>query len=303
VCIVNFQFLIALNSLFDSQAQCDNIIEYYASHINVPQHQLMITYNSKGLVHGKIRIYTDSCNFIACNCNPDQGMLIPSVVYDGDENIHIRNPPRTDGVPDGQHTVLVIEKATVFQRLIATKLVEQSQNTVTIVTGGGYPDLPTRRFVALCHQANFRILGIADCDPFGIEIMAIYKWGSFCHIREKNKLSAPSLEWIGLKPEHLGDSEDSITFGASKLPLLPIDKRKLNSVVQRFQALEGEDAEEWLAQAQLLSALDCKCELEILHVCMSFGLICIVCAYTIAGDCRAGKCCYGLGSIIALYSR
>jgi meiotic recombination protein SPO11 len=230
-------------------------------------------------------------------------MLIPSVVYDGDENIQIRNPLRTDGVPDGQHTVLVIEKATVFQRLIASKLVEQSQNTVTIVTGGGYPDLPTRRFVALCHQANFRILGIADCDPFGIEIMAIYKWGSFCHIREKSKLSAPSLEWIGLKPEHLGDSVDSITSGASKLPLLPIDKRKMNSVIQRLQALEGEDAEEWLAQAQLLSALDCKCELEILHVGLPFGLICIVCVYTSAGDRRAGKCCYGLGFVIALYSR
>jgi meiotic recombination protein SPO11 len=257
--------LILSRSLFDSQAQCDQIIEYYASRIQIPQHQLMITYNSKGLVHGKIRIYTDSYNFIACDCSPDQGMLIPSVVYDGEENIQIRNPRRYDGVPDGQHTVLVIEKATVFQRLIASKLVEESQNTVTIVTGGGYPDLPTRRFVALCNQANFRILGIADCDPFGIEIMAIYKWGSMCHIREQEKLAAPKLEWVGLKPEHLGD-DDSISFGGPKAPLLPIDVRKINSVIQRLQATEGEDAEEWLAQAQLMRDLSCKCELEILHV-------------------------------------
>lgn len=248
----------------------------------------MITYNSKGLVYGKLRIYTDSCNFIACDCNPDQGMLIPSIVYDGEDNIEIRNPRRSDGVPDGQHTVLVIEKATVFQRLLASKFVEQCQNTVTIVTGGGYPDLPTRRFVALCHQANFRVLGIADCDPFGIEIMLIYKWGSICHIREKDKLSATNLEWVGLKPEHLADTPDSISFGGPKQPLIPIDRRKINSVIQRLQAIEDEDADEWLAQTQLMSSLDCKCELEILHVSIfnNFPLFLYVC-HKMIGNCWA----------------
>jgi len=242
------------------------IIEHYACQINVPQHHLMITYNSKGLVHGKLRIYTDSRTFVSCDGNPDQGMLIPSVVYEGEGSVFIRNPKRTDGVPDGQHTVLVVEKATVFQRLIAAKLVEHSQNTLTIVTGGGYPDLPTRRFVALCHEANFRILGVADCDPFGLEILSIYKWGSFNHIREEHMLAAPSLEWVGLMPQELGESPECLTRGAPKHPLLPIDKRKIDSVIQRLQAIAGTEAEEWLAQAQLMRDLDCKCELEILHV-------------------------------------
>ena len=253
-------------SLFDTQAQCDQIIEYYANKIRIPQHQLMITYNSKGLVHGKIRIYTDSCNFVSCNSNPAQGMLIPSIVYEREENIWVRNPQRTDGVPELQHTVIVVEKATVFQRLISSRIVENSLDRITIVTGGGYPDLPTRRFLALCHEAQFRILGIADCDPFGIEIMAVYKWGSFTHAREKELLAAPSLEWVGLKPEDLEDNPDLMTSGFSKLPLLPIDKRKLNSVIQRLQAIQGDESAEWLAQARLMSSVDCKCELEILHV-------------------------------------
>lgn len=242
------------------------IIEQYASQINVPQHHLMITYNSKGLVHGKLRIYTDVRSFVSCDSNPDQGMLIPSIVYEGEGAVCIRNPKRTDGVPDGQHTVLIVEKATVFQRLIAAKLVEQSQNTLTIVTGGGYPDLPTRRFVALCHEAKFRILGIADCDPFGIEILSIYKWGSFNHIREQHMLAAPSLQWVGLMPQDLGESDASLTRGAQKNPLMPIDKRKIESVISRLENIEGSEAEEWLAQAQLMRELDCKCELEILHV-------------------------------------
>jgi len=253
-------------SIFDTQAQCDQIIEYYANKIRIPQHQLMITYNSKGLVHGKIRIYTDSCNFVSCNSNPAQGMLIPSIVYEREDNIWVRNPQRTDGVPELQHTVIVVEKATVFQRLISSRIVENSLDRITIVTGGGYPDLPTRRFLALCHEAQFRILGIADCDPFGIEIMAVYKWGSFTHAREKELLAAPSLEWVGLKPEDLEDNPDLMTSGFSKLPLLPIDKRKLNSVIQRLQAIQGDESAEWLAQARLMSSVDCKCELEILHV-------------------------------------
>ncbi len=264
--------------LFDTQAQCDQIVEHYACQIQIPQHQLMITYNSKGLVHGKIRIYTDSRNFVACDCNPDQGMLIPSIVYDGGEEIRMRNPQRSDGVPEGRHTVLVIEKATVFQRLIASKFVEESQNTVTLVTGGGYPDLPTRRFVALCHAAGFRVLGIADCDPFGIEIMMTYKWGSIAHSREKQALAAPSLEWVGLKPQDLGDDVDSMTFGAPKNPLLPLDKRKIESVIQRLQASDAEDADEWLAQAQLMRHLDCKCELEILHVGGSMTIFSCYCS-------------------------
>jgi meiotic recombination protein SPO11 len=255
-----------LCSLFDSQAQCDQIIEYYASKIRIPQHQLMITYNSKGLVHGNIRIYTDSCNFMSCNCNPDQGMLIPSIVYEREENVRVQNPQRTDGVPELQHTVIVVEKATVFQRLIASKFVENSLNRVTIVSGGGYPDLPTRRFLALCHEAQFRIVGIADCDPFGIEIMAVYKWGSFTHMREKELLAAPSLEWVGLKPEDLEDNPDLMNAGVSKLPLLPIDKRKLNSVIRRLQTIQGDESAEWLAQAQLMSSVGSKCELEVLHV-------------------------------------
>jgi meiotic recombination protein SPO11 len=226
----------------------------------------MITYNSKGLVHGKIRIYTDSVTYVACDCNPDQGMLVPSIVYDGGEGIRVRIPQRTDGVPEGIHTVLVIEKATVFQRLLSSKFVEKSQNTVTLITGGGYPDLPTRRFVALCHVAGFRIIGIADCDPFGIEIMMTYKWGSLAHAREKGSLAASGMEWVGLKPQDLGDSEDSMTFGASKNPMMPLDKRKIESVIQRLEASEEKDADEWLAQAQLMKILDCKCELEILHV-------------------------------------
>jgi meiotic recombination protein SPO11 len=285
------------HSLFETQAQCDQIVEYFAKLIQVPQHQLMITYNSKGLVHGKLRIYTDSRNFVSCDSNPDQGTLIPSIVYDGGGSIRIRNPQRSDGVPDGRHTVLVIEKATVFQRLIASKLVEQSQHSVTLVTGGGYPDLPTRRFVALCHAANFRVVGIADCDPFGIEIMMTYKWGSSQHAREKQALSAPSLEWLGLKPEHLGDSADSITFGAPKNPLLPVDIRKIDSVILRLQAAEDEDALEWLAQAQLMRHLDCKCELEILHVVCSNSNAAVQ-IHTSAGHRRPRECRRILGAVM-----
>jgi meiotic recombination protein SPO11 len=193
-------------------------------------------------------------------------MTIPSFVYDAEDQVTIQIPKRSDGLAEGQHTVLVVEKSTVFQRLMASKFVQHSRNTVTLVTGGGYPDLPTRRFVALCHQAGCRVLGVADCDPFGIEIMAVYKWGSFAHARETQMLAASSLEWVGLKPQDLGDYLSSSTANSLTAPLLPLDSRKIESLIKRLEKIEGDEAAEWLAQVQLMKELHCKCELEILHV-------------------------------------
>jgi len=53
-----------------------------------------------------------------------------------------------------------------------------------IVTGRGFPDLATR---ALVHQVSTRfrlpVVGLADCNPFGLALLLTYKFGSAVNIR------------------------------------------------------------------------------------------------------------------------
>lgn len=45
------------------------------------------------------------------------------------------------------HYILVVEKETVFQRLANDKFCER--NRCIVITGRGYPDIPTRRLIVL----------------------------------------------------------------------------------------------------------------------------------------------------------
>lgn len=68
--------------------------------------------------------------------------------------------------------------------------------------GKGYPDLATLEFLNLVHSARplMPILGVFDCDPHGIEIMRIYKYGSL-RLRHEENARVPGLRWLGVKME------------------------------------------------------------------------------------------------------
>jgi len=70
--------------------------------------------------------------------------------------------------------VLIIEKDAIFQ-----KLLEENCSRVLrciLVTGKGYPDVATRMLVKmLSEKMNLPVYIIVDADPFGIDIMLIYR--------------------------------------------------------------------------------------------------------------------------------
>ena len=73
---------------------------------------------------------------------------------------------------------------------------------VLIVTGRGYSDFGTRRFLQLLTERdpNLSMFYIGDADPFGAEIFFTYLFGSLtsCIIENKSHCSTLfAMEWIG----------------------------------------------------------------------------------------------------------
>jgi meiotic recombination protein SPO11 len=70
--------------------------------------------------------------------------------------------------------VLVVEKDSVFQQLLREEC--PSFNNCILVTGKGYPDIPTRMFVhLLSEKVQIPIYALVDANPHGFEIMCVYR--------------------------------------------------------------------------------------------------------------------------------
>jgi meiotic recombination protein SPO11 len=41
-------------------------------------------------------------------------------------------------------------------------------------------------------------LGIVDADPYGLDILSVYKYGSLSMQHENGKLAATRIKWLGL---------------------------------------------------------------------------------------------------------
>lgn len=70
--------------------------------------------------------------------------------------------------------ILVIEKEAVFQKLLQENC-PRALNCI-LVTGKGYPDVATRMLVKLLSdKMDLPVYIIVDADPFGVDIMLIYR--------------------------------------------------------------------------------------------------------------------------------
>lgn len=78
------------------------------------------------------------------------------------------------GIRTTAEYVLVVEKDSVFQKLLHEQC--PSFNQCILVTGKGYPDISTRMLVhLLSEKADLPVYAIVDANPFGFEIMCVYR--------------------------------------------------------------------------------------------------------------------------------
>ncbi|KAJ7014332.1 meiotic recombination protein SPO11-1 isoform X2 [Populus alba x Populus x berolinensis] len=95
--------------------------------------------------------------------------------------------------------ILIVEKESVFQRLANDKFC--NANRCIVITGRGYPDIPTRRFLRLLvEKLCLPVYCLVDCDPYGFDILTTYRFGSMQMAFDAKVLRVPEVQWLGAFP-------------------------------------------------------------------------------------------------------
>ena len=145
--------------LFETQKTVDQTINDIARCLEIPRAQMGVVSCPKGFISGKMKWTNENGSITECW---GQIITIPS------------QPEKLKKICCSAKFIMVIEKESVFARLTSTKLIE----SVLMITGRGMPDFSTRYFVKMLQDIfNIPILGLFDCDPYGLLIMQIYKYG------------------------------------------------------------------------------------------------------------------------------
>jgi len=48
-------------------------------------------------------------------------------------------------------------------------------------------------------SSRIPILALVDADPYGLDILHVYKYGSYATVHESDTLTAPRVELLGIK--------------------------------------------------------------------------------------------------------
>ncbi|KAF7234444.1 hypothetical protein EG68_11888 [Paragonimus skrjabini miyazakii] len=130
--------------------------------------------------------------------------------------------------------VLVIEKDTIFQKLVNEEFYE-TYAPCLLMTAKGYPDLQTRCLLAELGKkfTEVPILGLFDADVHGLGVYCTYKYGTQNPTMRNSKLSPvkiEQLELLGVLPSEL----QSLQIRASELnQLTKADRALLKGIFKR----------------------------------------------------------------------
>ena len=171
---------------------------------------------------------------------------------------------------DSISAVFVLEKECIFRRLLNDNFVERQYNgKALLVTACGFPDVQTRM---LLNRLSFKypslpIYGIADFDPYGVEIMATYTMGSKSRAHERDVLACPSLRWLGI---HSSDIEAYQVPPSLKIPMTERDNSRVRKMLER-EIFASPARAFWRHQLQEFLDKGCKYEIEALNAVHHVG--------------------------------
>ncbi|XP_042197757.1 meiotic recombination protein SPO11 isoform X1 [Callorhinchus milii] len=231
--------------VFGSQSVLDAIINDISCLLKVPRRYLHILSTARGYIAGDLYYTEEDGTRVNCSCN-STAILVPSNV---------------DGVKYLNSTakfVLIVEKDATFQRLLddafCTKL-----SPCIIITGKGVPDLNTRLMVRkLWDTLHIPVFALVDADPYGIEIMCIYKYGSMSMSFEAHNLTVPIIRWLGLLPS------DIQRLNVPKEVLIPLNKRDISklTILQKRPFIDWQP--QWKNEMEIMEKCKMKAEIQAL---------------------------------------
>ncbi|ODN02663.1 Meiotic recombination protein SPO11 [Orchesella cincta] len=246
-------------NFFGNQSRVVNALREVSLFLKVPREALCVEASAKGLVAGSISFRNPNGEVIQA-MDFRHGMIVPNKLHDLTITTNAR-------------CVLFVEKDAIFQRLLDEGIFEVL-GSIIMITGKGYPDYQTRRLMSILNRIyQLKVYALVDCDPYGIEIAAVVKWGSYINSNAIGDdmwacdLSVPDLVWLGLLPSEV--SSLSLTLNASA-ELNDRDRKKLESVHARIGLYEEQDQNPWLQEVNILKELGRKTELEALFASSMF---------------------------------
>jgi hypothetical protein len=177
---------------FGSIEACYTAIQDTCHWLQVSRLELGLKASSKGWCCGGIKLM-DHTGFPQWNVE----------TYHGDQGFSITSewmlPPeeRTFSIDlvTSATCIVVVESESFYQILVQDSF--WLDHECILVTGKGFPDIATRACVfALHNELHLPVYGLADCNPYGIEILYCYQNGF------ENKYGVP-LQWLGLRPSQV----------------------------------------------------------------------------------------------------
>eukprot|EP00741_Cyanophora_paradoxa_P007467 tig00000128_g7222.t1 len=180
---------------FRSQTEINEIVQDLAAMLRCSRHALGIVASSRGFVAGRLLWRDDpDSSWVDCSRLGATGRAIP-----GDLDL-IRGAELD--VQDAR-CLVVVEKDGIFQWLSEERFFESVP--CILVTGKGYPDLATRALVHRLHsEFGLPVLGLADYNPHGLQLLLTYKLGSARMGHEAFRFVV-DLKWVGLRGDDLWD--------------------------------------------------------------------------------------------------
>ncbi|KAH1014319.1 hypothetical protein HUJ04_003173 [Dendroctonus ponderosae] len=194
-----------------TQRHTDSAIRIISRMLNVGMWALNIT-AQKGLVYGNMKLVMDTGETINCNV---AGTLVPNDVMNICE------------IQSQAFFILVVEKESIFNKLLEEDLPNKLTKPFILITGKGYPDLNTQLFLKkLWMVMEIPVFIFVDADPDGISIMLTYRFGSKTNVHLSEYLAIPKAKWIGVFPTEI------LNVGANYEILNNREERKATSLLQ-----------------------------------------------------------------------
>ncbi|XP_058211305.1 meiotic recombination protein SPO11-1 isoform X4 [Rhododendron vialii] len=151
-------------SVFQEQSVVDRAINDICILLHCSRHNLNVVSVGTGLVMGWLRFIEAGRKF-DCISSLNTAQPVP---------VHVEE---VKDIVSVAHYILVVEKESVFQRLANDQFC--NKNRCIVITGRGYPDVPTRRFLRLLmEKLSLPAYCLVDCDPYGFDILTTYRFGS-----------------------------------------------------------------------------------------------------------------------------
>ncbi|PSR95558.1 Meiotic recombination protein like [Actinidia chinensis var. chinensis] len=234
-------------SVFQEQSVVDRAINDICILLRCSRHNLNVVSVGNGLVMGWLR-YQEAGRKFDCISNLNTGHSVP---------VHVEE---VKDIVSVARYILVVEKESVFQRLANDQFC--NKNRCIVITGRGYPDVPTRRFLRLLiEKLSLPVYCLVDCDPYGFDILTTYRFGSMQMAYDAKFLRVPEIHWLGAFPS------DSEKYGLPQQCLLPLtaeDKSRIEAMLLRCYLQQ--EVPHWRFELELLLQRGVKFEIEALSV-------------------------------------